>query len=556
MIRPVTRAFFLMIVLVLLAGFCLGQVATGTPPFSSLGGGPFDVVNLGNLNVHFAIPIRHKAGRGLPFNYDLGYDTSVWSPVSVSGSLTWQPTFNWGWESSYVANTGHVTFNRHLGTCGGGGGMSTTTGYVYHDAHGTDHPFTGFTLYQTGTCGNQNISSFTSTATDGSGLTLTGTGSTYTSTVATAGGSVLLPGQGLPNGSTGAPVTDKDANGNEITATSSGVFTDTLGTSVLTVAGAAPNPITFKYPAPNGGTATYTMSYTLYNIQTNFTCSGISQYTRTNIPLVTSIALPDGSQYTFTYEDTPGFSGYKTARLASVTLPTGGTITYTYTGSNNGINCADGSTLGLTRTVSPGGTWTYSRSGSGNSWTTTVTDPSTPNANQTVISFAKDSAAANPTNNFYETQRQAYQGATSGTLMLTTQTCYNGNTTGCATASVSSPITQTAATLQYPGGLQTKTVISYNGNGLVTQTDQYAYNSGAPTTVAQSTQISYASLGNIVNRPSSAMVCDGACSGSNFKSKATYAYDEYSSYPLQTTSGVSNHISVSGSRGNATSVNT
>ncbi|MGA7630598.1 MAG: hypothetical protein WCB11_07510, partial [Terriglobales bacterium] len=48
-------------------GVLSGQVATGTPPFGSFGGGPFDTVNLGNLNVHFAIPVLNKAGRGLPF---------------------------------------------------------------------------------------------------------------------------------------------------------------------------------------------------------------------------------------------------------------------------------------------------------------------------------------------------------------------------------------------------------------------------------------------------------------------------------------------------------
>ena len=31
----------------------LGQVATGTPPFGSFGGGPFDTVNLATLNVYF-----------------------------------------------------------------------------------------------------------------------------------------------------------------------------------------------------------------------------------------------------------------------------------------------------------------------------------------------------------------------------------------------------------------------------------------------------------------------------------------------------------------------
>src|ERR1700722_6845977 len=51
------------------------QVVTGAQPFGTFGGGPFDSVNLGNLNVHFAIPVLHKAGRGLPFIYDLSYDS-------------------------------------------------------------------------------------------------------------------------------------------------------------------------------------------------------------------------------------------------------------------------------------------------------------------------------------------------------------------------------------------------------------------------------------------------------------------------------------------------
>ena len=73
------------------SGPSLAQVATGTPPFGSFSGGPFDVVNSANLNVHIAIPIFARAGRGLPFNYALSYDSSVWFPTAVSGVQTWQP---------------------------------------------------------------------------------------------------------------------------------------------------------------------------------------------------------------------------------------------------------------------------------------------------------------------------------------------------------------------------------------------------------------------------------------------------------------------------------
>jgi len=72
------------------------QVTTGTPPFASIGGGP-DAINLGNLNAHLDVPVLSKAGRAMPFTYDLTYDTSVWAPITTGGVTSWNPVFNWGW---------------------------------------------------------------------------------------------------------------------------------------------------------------------------------------------------------------------------------------------------------------------------------------------------------------------------------------------------------------------------------------------------------------------------------------------------------------------------
>src|SRR5437588_11215956 len=96
------KHFFLVVAMA--AKVASAQVATGPPPFGSFGGGPFDTVNLGNLNVHLAVPVLHKAGRGTPFTYDLTYDSSVWTPVTASGTTQWTPVFNWGWQSSYAAS--------------------------------------------------------------------------------------------------------------------------------------------------------------------------------------------------------------------------------------------------------------------------------------------------------------------------------------------------------------------------------------------------------------------------------------------------------------------
>lgn len=63
------------------------QVATGTPPYGSFSQGTFDTVNLANLNVHFAIPILSKPGRGVPFHYAMDYESSIWVPTNVNSSV-------------------------------------------------------------------------------------------------------------------------------------------------------------------------------------------------------------------------------------------------------------------------------------------------------------------------------------------------------------------------------------------------------------------------------------------------------------------------------------
>src|SRR5207247_3876576 len=95
----------------------------------------------------------------------------------------------------------------------------------------------------------------------------------------------------------------------------------------------------------SGASASYTMKYTTYTVQTNFGCS-ITEYPPTSINLVSEIDLPDwnsttnpNSKYVFAYETTPNDTHnphYVTVRLASVTLPTVGQITYAYSRGNNG----------------------------------------------------------------------------------------------------------------------------------------------------------------------------------------------------------------------------
>jgi RHS repeat-associated protein len=549
----------LVLIVVLSAGVSSAQVSTGTPAFGSFGGGPFDTVNVGNLNVHFAIPVLNKAGRGIPFSYDLSYDSSIWTTVTVSGVTSWQPVFNWGWQSSFASHSGYITFRQSSGQCHDHTPFGLITNFAYRDPWGIDHTFPG--TWRSGSSCTTPFSPFPISSTDGSGLTMIDQ-----RTITTRGGTVLLPPVNPPNGTSGASTTITDANGNQITSNSTGAFTDTLNQTALTVAGAPPSPTTFTYTAPSGASA-YTMNYTQYTVRTNFGVSGITgEYGPLSNPLVGSITMPDGTSYTFTYERTPGtctplsgtFTGYCiTGRIASVTLPTGGSITYTYTGGTNGI-LSDGGAAGFTRTLNPGGAWTYARSGSGNTWTTTVTDPKTP-GNQTVINYEKDSATSNPTTNLYETQRKIYQGPATGTPLRTTITCYNGqsvaNPSACPTTAVATPILRVTSFRYLPDstGVEAETDSTYDQFGLIHEVDDYDYGtvgSGTVGSLLRKTITSYVALGNgIVDRPSSVVIED---SGNNVKASTAYTYDDPGS--LTTTSGIPQHISVTGSRGNLTSV--
>jgi len=593
------------LIIALLGGFAtaqqVSQVATGTPSFASFGGGPFDSVNLGNLNMHFTIPILHKAGRGVPFSFDLAYDSSIWNPVTSNGVTQWTPTPNFGWQTG--SPFGYITYSVSSWTCTYqppppyiGPPVLAYTVYQYQnwtfvDRAGTTHPFAlaspGYTSYWNGgTVANTNCSAVPTTYPSGTGTSTDGT--SYLISIV----NVSTPTVTARNGTQVGQTTFIDTNGNKISSNNSGQYFDTLSSTVpvLTVSGTAPSPTTFTYTAPSGAQASYRMNYVNYTVATAFgfgaDSSPIREYGPLAKYLVDTIQLPDGTEYKFSYEAGPsgcalqnGTSSCVTGRIASLTLPTGGAITYTpYIGGlhGTGIN-RDGSTAGLTRMLSPTascagtiptGCWQYLRSltgsgtpGPGSTWTTTVTDPV---GNQSFMNFVEDSttttATTTATYSMYETQRQVYQGTiSSGHILLTTNACYNTNFTNCNTASVHSPITKTDRYAQPAGGSTRLTETTFNSSGLVTDTKEYDYGAvtgAAPgnTNLIRETVTTYASLGNnILNRPASTIVYDWS-SGSQVKiASNTYGYDQTG---VTGTSGTPQHVAVSGSRGNVTTITT
>src|SRR5579862_1777121 len=523
------------------------QVQTGTPPFASFGGGP-DAVNLADLNDHWTIPVLNKAGRGTNFTYDLSYDSAVWYKTQSGSSYVWQPVFNWGWTAQTEVQTGYISYSRVSYNCDGTQPpypqYVVFSRFVYHDQWGISHPFTGQMMYDPKDCLDGTTSSMTSQVNDGTGYILSATinnaPNVNSATITTTKGLVTSPPLNTASGS----YSSTDRNGNILSADSSGHFYDTLSstTPVLTVAGSGTpaSPYTFTYTAPSGGSVSYTMKFTTYSIRTNFACSGITDYGTngtTTANLVSEIDLPNSSKYMLSYEPTPGHSGFVTGRLASITLPQGGTISYSYSGGNNGINCSDGSTATLQRTT-PDGAWTYAQvKGTGAASTTTQTDPQ---GNQTVIQFQ----------GIYETQRQSYKGSTSGTLLQTINTCYNGATSPCTSTAITLPIATRTITTTLPGSanLEAQHVYKYSATGSLTEQDDYDWGSGAVGPLLKKTAITYASLTKISSFRQQVTVTNGV---GTVISQTNYNYGD----TVTATSGTPQHTTASGSRGNLLSVN-
>ena len=534
MIRP-TRVLYLLCLFALAAVQLHAQVVIGTPPYGSYGGDT-DIVNLANLNAHFTIPIFHKPGRGLPFVFDITYDTSVWYPV-VSGSTTsWQPVANWGWGGSDY-QVGYITYKFKSTTasaCGRLGSVTheTWTDWVYHDGAGTPHPFPGTSWETIPSCSATTYGSLNVTALDGSGYQLSVKGGTI-NLLTNRTGAIINRAP-----SAGAPGSIQDRNGNFISDDGKGNFTDTLGTVALTITGAAPNPVSYNFANSAGASSSISTSYVNYNIQTAFGCSGINEYSASSVPLVDTISLPNGTSYKFVYENTPGSTTTVTGRLQSITMPTGEKITYTYTGGSSGnITCADGSAAGLTRKT-PDGTWVYLRTpGTGTAYTTTITDPQN---NDLVIQFQ----------GLYQTVRQVYQGShTAGTLLQTITNCYNGITTNCPGTGVALPITATQVTNQLDSnGVENEIVSTYNSSGMPKEVDVYGYGAGAVGPLVRKTLYTYpTSLGNITAFRQIIQVTDA---NNNIVSQTNYNYDETTPTSIQ----VPQNVKPTTARGNLTSL--
>jgi RHS repeat-associated protein len=511
---------------------------TGFPMYGSFESGVFDTTNRYNLNTNFSIPIVSSKGRGLDLNFALSYNSRLW----MISSGAWVSVTNdggtgtWGWMKTYPA--GMLTNTTSVaGSCKIDGVQLVTyyrySNYVYYDMAGTGHSFPTISWY-TNACTDVTSGTTAGSASDGSGYYY----DSQSSLLYDKSGIQISPGSKI-----------KDTNGNYVSATvvnsSETDWKDSAGHNALKIV-TGTGTIQYQVLDPTGAYQTTTVNLTTYNIKTNFGCTGVTEFTGT-ASLPSSISLPNGLSYSFTYEGTPSHSGYYTGRVSQVTLPSGGYIQYQYSSPNDGINCTDGSILNLTRTQNDGTTssnWTFSRAPNGSNWVTTVTAPLMP------YDSAANQAAYTFNSTGQETSEQFYQGSSSsGTLLRTINTTWASN---------GSPATNVLI-LEDNHQAEVDTTIDSNGNLLTLK--EYDFGSGAPGPVLRTTNFTYLSTTsytnlNILNRISRVTIAD---SGGTIKYREDIAYDATSLNPCPT--GATQHDDTSygctfTTRGNPSSVTT
>jgi RHS repeat-associated protein len=351
MSRCLTRILFGLPVFLLLISAARAQITGVSTPVP--GGHDYikmlnETVNPANGSVSLHVDVPVPPGRRLTLPFSFNYNSSaVFTPqgdgISGQGYLSSNPTYmnKDGWF--YGLPRASAMFMSYTQT--GYPPCYFSTGYAFSDSAGTTYSFNSLIAYLAGprTCVGHNSvlgqnSGFYAAAITSSGTPLTITAQDNTT--------YSFPGVGSGNGcgiddidpGFSLPSSIEDRNGNIITITSpdcTGSFTatDTLGRTAISSSGFGTTGNTITVP---GVSAPYTVTWSnasMSGFHPGYTwdnpsdqwCDGIFAGPG-NAPMaeITAITLPNGKQYTFTYDSTYGL-------LSKVTYPNGGYISYTWT---------------------------------------------------------------------------------------------------------------------------------------------------------------------------------------------------------------------------------
>jgi RHS repeat-associated protein len=564
---------------------------TGTPApgMHDYLGSPTETVNPANGSVSIRIPVPIPPGRGLTLPFSFAYDSNgaffvaagptggvpkyitTTTFTSIIGSLG-------GWSYSYpVMGFSGGTFTipgslDHLITCHG------STNYVFQDPNGNRHNL-GLSVSAnvaspdgSDNCnqGLQGDGEYTS-GTEGPILATTSIPTINNGTFPSVG---VIDGDGtaysLPGGN---PATDgittlatavSDRNGNTVTITNTSgavTYTDTLDRTALHTSGMGGNPDTITV---SGLGASYQVHWTtasahftesMLNLCTGAGCQTCPTTLTGTSTVASTISLPNGTQFTFTYDATYGM-------LTKMVYPSGGYVRYVWAlnskaeaiathASGDTWDCRydfpaisdryvsfDGSTEALHQHFTYTTTWPNNTSLAWTTKTTTVTTTDlVRNTSFTTAytytplgsAYVPNCGACTLTEQIPAEQTIQYNDIGGGLLKTVSKNWYNirilkNQQTTLANNQVSN------------------TFYTYDANEMPTEQDDYDFALNAPGPVLRVTATTYSpntamAASHVIDRPSSVIVYTDLAK-TNRVSETDYTYDT----PVgTTTSGIVQH---------------
>jgi len=502
-------------------------------------------INAGNGDLHLEIPLGTFPQRGgHPVTVAIMYDSAIWAPIN---NTTWTPNsirgsdiLRGGWRVVTSGDPGTVdydTVDRYVCNIDLAPGVQDFKNWTWTSTQGTTHRFAIVTSrgYKNA-CGDYTAQSHlvgNAMARDASG---------YFMSVSNAQAAIVYSPDGTKIDTDSlATQSPKDTNGNYFTTNlyaSDRIATDSLGRTLVTVAQSG-NTLTYSVLNEQNGTTPYVVTTKTINYSSNFRSAGSTLADlASSMVVVQSIQLPDGTRYSFSYDE--GTTAGHYGQLTSMTLPTGSQITYTY------ANFSDASyspfhhvTRGISTRTTPGGTWRYtpqvitfctSTSGLCRQKLTIVK----PSGDNTVYTF--DIAGG-----VWPVQADYYSGAISpGNLLATIIQTFDYSQPGGAN------VTKQRATITLPtlGGGTVSQTTNYSWDttsfsNLTLMKEWNFYSGSLPATADRTTTIAYLSDSNpnylnshILDRPTTVTVTDkngaivsqtlscydyaGSCGGSSF----------------------------------------
>jgi RHS repeat-associated protein len=363
----------------------------------------------------------------------------------------------------------------------------------------------------------------------------------------------------------------QDTNGNRITFSSTGGWTDTIGRNIaipVTTTNATgctgPLPVhsitAWNPPGLAGGV--YALKFCYAEVPA-ILGSGPTAINLVNTELQ-SVVLPNNTTWTFQY-DTSG-------NLNQITFPTGGSLSYTWASGSCVSSNMNFVPAVLTRTMnandgSPAATWTYNETcPTSTTVTTTVTDP----AGNASVHTGTSLSGSGRSGSYYETLVKYYQGSSAGTLLKTIQTDYSSLTLPTSGTSIdnlsgaSANVMPIRTTTTWPNAKVSKVENDPDGASFTfTEANpgitasfagiygksiakrEFDFGTNGPGSLLRRTAITYLGLANasyrnsnILNPVSSVLIYDSTanqCKGvATYCSSTTYGYDENNGSPLGT----------------------